>query len=271
MSDAISLKGTYTTFSSRAWKFLYKNPSNVTAEYARKLLNLGAVLVGKTKTPQFGTGVEWVDEQAPWSARGDGYERLKGGSVGATAVSIGYEWLQHSVGVDDGRIVPQGGIYSIATSHGGISTDDVLTTSRSDRTRLLSRSLEDLLDITTKSLDQHPNKPQLPKRILYPVDLISADETQQDVLNSFMSALEDFLSVQAESIDIGAIWSENPPAEASDEDMQAYMRHAPFRSWCFEYYHAFDEFRHQYRQKTQKEPFAESTPQFFWSVDPFEN
>lgn len=100
ISDTISLKGTHTTFSSRAWKSLYKNPSDATAEYARKLLDLGAVLVGKTKTSQFGTGVEWVDEQAPWSARGDGYERLKGGPVGAAAASIGYEWLQHSIGVD---------------------------------------------------------------------------------------------------------------------------------------------------------------------------
>ncbi|UPK93500.1 hypothetical protein LCI18_004435 [Fusarium solani-melongenae] len=262
ISDITSLKGTHTTFSSRAWKSLYKNPSDVTAEYARKLLDLGAVLVGKTKTSQFGTGVEWVDEQAPWSARGDGYERLKGGSVGAAAASIGYEWLQHSIGVDNGMIVPDGSIYSIATSH--ISTDNMWTASHLDRTRLLGRSLEDLLDITTKTLDQQPQEPKSPKRVLYPVDLISVDETQREALGGFVTTLDELLGVEAQSIDIGAIWAENPPDEASDEDMQAYMKHAPFRSWCYEFYHAFDEFRHEYRQKTQKEPFAESTPQFFW-------
>ncbi|KAM6518812.1 hypothetical protein FSOLCH5_007575 [Fusarium solani] len=94
--------------------------------------------------------------------------------------------------------------------------------------------------------------------------MASVDETQQEALNSFVSTLQDFLGVQAQTIDIGAIWAESPPDEASDEDMQAYMRHAPFRSWCYEYYNAFDEFRHEYRQKTQKEAFAESTPQFFW-------
>ncbi|KAI8661221.1 Amidase domain-containing protein [Fusarium keratoplasticum] len=262
ISDTISLKGTHTTFSSRAWKSLYKNPLDATAEYARKLLDLGAVLVGKTKTSQFGTGVEWVDEQAPWSARGDGYERLKGSSVGAAAASIGYEWLQHSIGVDNGMIVPDGGIYSIATSH--ISTDNMWKTSHLDRTRLLSRSLEDLLDITTKTLDQQPQEPKSPKRVLYPVDLISVDETQQEALDGFVTTLEELLGVEAQSIDIGAAWAENPPDEASDEDMQAYMKHAPFWLWCYEYYHAFDEFRHEYRQKTQKEAFAESTPQFFW-------
>ncbi|KAI8662232.1 Amidase domain-containing protein [Fusarium sp. Ph1] len=264
ISDTVSLKGTHTTFSSRAWKSLYKNPSDFTAEYARKLLDLGAVLVGKTKTSQFGTGAEWVDEQAPWSARGDGYERLKGGSVGATAAPIGHEWLQHSIGVDNGRIVPDGGIYSIATSQGGISVDDIWTTSSSDRTRLLSRSLEDLLVLTTKTLYQHPREPKSPKRILYPVDLVSVDEAQQEALDGFVMTLEELLGVEAQRIDIGAAWAENPPDEASDEDMQAYMKHAPFLSWCYEYFHAFDEFRHEYRQKTEKEAFAESTPQFFW-------
>ncbi|KAJ4313535.1 hypothetical protein N0V84_009353 [Fusarium piperis] len=264
ISDTVSLKGTHTTFSSRAWKYLYGNPSDVTAKYTHKLLDLGAVLVGKTKTSQFGTGAEWVDEQAPWSARGDEYERLKGGSVGAAAASIGYEWLQHSIGVDNGRIIPDCGIYSVVTSQGGISTKDIWTTSSLDRFRLLSRSLEDLFDITNKALDQHSREPEPPKRVLYPVDMMSVDEKQQEALDHFVTTLEDLLGVEAQRIDIGAIWAENPPDEASDEGMQAYMRHAPFRSWCYEYYHAFGEFRHEYRQKTQREPFAESTPQFFW-------
>jgi len=100
LGDTISLKGTHTTFSSRAWKSLYKDPSNATAKYAQELVDQGAIIVGKTKTTQFGTGAEWVDEQAPWSARGDGYQRIQGASVGAASAVIGYEWLDHSVGVD---------------------------------------------------------------------------------------------------------------------------------------------------------------------------
>jgi hypothetical protein len=100
IGDTISLKGTHTTFSSRAWKSLYKDPSSATANYAQQLLNQGAIIVGKTKTAQFGTGAEWVDQQAPWSARGDGYHSTQGGSVGAASALVGYEWLDHSVGVD---------------------------------------------------------------------------------------------------------------------------------------------------------------------------
>jgi Asp-tRNA(Asn)/Glu-tRNA(Gln) amidotransferase A subunit family amidase len=100
ISDTISIKGTHTTFSSRAWKSLYKEASSNTAKYAQTLLDQGAVIIGKTKTSQFGTGAEWIDQQAPWSARGDGYNSMKGGSVGAAAALVGYPWLDHSIGVD---------------------------------------------------------------------------------------------------------------------------------------------------------------------------
>lgn len=100
LSDTISLKGTHTTFSSRAWKSLYKDPADKTIFTAQELVDQGAIIVGKTKTTQFGTGAEWVDEQAPWSSRGDGYQRIQGASVGAASAIIGYEWLDHSVGVD---------------------------------------------------------------------------------------------------------------------------------------------------------------------------
>lgn len=100
VGDTVSLKGTHTTFSSRAWKSLYKDPSSVTANYAQELLDQGAIIVGKTKTAQFGTGADWVDQQAPWSARGDGYQRMQGSSIGAASALVGYEWLDRSIGVD---------------------------------------------------------------------------------------------------------------------------------------------------------------------------
>lgn len=63
-------------------------------------MDQGAVIVGKTKTSHLGAGAEWVDQQAPWSARGDGYQSMKGGSVGAAAASVGYPWIDYSIGVD---------------------------------------------------------------------------------------------------------------------------------------------------------------------------
>lgn len=60
--------------------------------------------------------------------------------------------------------------------------------------------------------------------------MVSVDETQQEALDNFVMTLEDHLGVEAQSIDLGASWAENPLDEASGEDMQAYMRHVSIHS-----------------------------------------
>ena len=101
ISDSLSLNGVPTTWSSRAWSSLYTSAPNTTTDYVQKLLDLGATVVGKTKTTQFGwlgRSGEWVDEQEPWNPRGDGYQRMSGSSPGAAAALMGYEWMDHAVG-----------------------------------------------------------------------------------------------------------------------------------------------------------------------------
>ncbi|WZH42973.1 amidase signature domain-containing protein [Fusarium acuminatum] len=266
ISDTISVKGTHTTFSSRAWKSLYKEASSSTAKYAQTLLDQGAVIIGKTKTSQFGTGAEWIDQQAPWSARGDGYNSMKGGSVGAAAALVGYPWLDRSIGVDDGRVVSEAGVYSLSQP-ANLSTDHVITTSKFDKTRLFSRTLKGLLDFTASSKGELLENVS-PTKIVVPIDLKSPDNTQEKAIGDFVSILEDHLNVKADRIDVAKVWKQNPPAEAPKEAMQTYMSQAPFRSWCYDYYYAFDDFRDEYRREFHNEPFAEATPQYFWSVWP---
>ncbi|RGP81786.1 hypothetical protein FLONG3_90 [Fusarium longipes] len=237
ISDTISLKGTHTTFSSRAWKSLYKDPSNATANYVQELLDQGAIIVGKTRTAQFGTGAEWVDHQAPWSARGDGYHVMQGGSVGAASALVGYEWLDHSVGVDDGRVVTENGVYSIQTAN--LSTDGVKAVSSSKETDFVPK-------------------------IIIPTDLSSSEETQKTAIDKFLSTLQDVLDTKPEYIDVSETWQGSPPADVS-EGMQSFMNEAPFRSWCYDYYHTFDDFKDEYQQKFHRQPFIEATPQFFWT------
>ncbi|KAG8667923.1 hypothetical protein FPOAC2_13127 [Fusarium poae] len=261
IGDTISLKGTHTTFSSRAWKSLYKDPSSATANYAQQLLNQGAIIVGKTKTAQFGTGAEWVDQQAPWSARGDGYHSTQGGSVGAASALVGYEWLDHSVGVDDGRVVTERGVYPLIRPAN--SSDGVKTISKFDGMRLFSRSLKGLLDHTSSPKIESNGKSFAPK-VIIPIDLSSPRETQKTAIDKFVSILQDLLDAKAEYISISNTWDKNRPAEAAKHGMQIYMSQAPFRSWCYDYYHTFDEFRDEYQQKFHKEPFVEATPRFLW-------
>lgn len=100
ITDAASLLGTRTTLSSRAWTALYPEPATSSADYVSHLLELGAVIVGKTKVSQLLAGGEWVDVPAPWNPRADQYQDPAGSSAGAGAAAAGYGWLEHSVGED---------------------------------------------------------------------------------------------------------------------------------------------------------------------------
>ncbi|KAK7420198.1 hypothetical protein QQX98_002851 [Neonectria punicea] len=267
ISDLFSLNGTRTTLSSRAWTSLYSAPSTTTTEYVQTLVDLGAIIVGKTKTSQLGTGAEWVDAQPPWSARGDGYQMLLGSSVGAAASLTGYDWLQQSIGSDDHGLAAKAGLYSMAPSPRSISLHGMKKTSNYTNERLFSRSLEDLLHMITTSLGISSPRVKLPKRIIYPVDLHPAvNSSQQAWMKQFISTLEKFIRVQVEEINIGETWAGDRPAEAHDEEMQTYMKDAPFHSWCYEYYHTFDDFRDGYSDKFHKRPFIEATAQFLWNV-----
>ncbi|CAG2007833.1 unnamed protein product, partial [Fusarium graminearum] len=245
VGDTVSLKGTHTTFSSRAWKSLYKDPSSVTANYAQELLDQGAIIVGKTKTAQFGTGADWVDQQAPWSARGDGYQRMQGSSIGAASALVGYEWLDRSIGVDDGRVVAENGIYSLIRP-ANISSGDVKTLSKFDGMRFFSRSMKGLLHhAPSHKLDARGDS--VAPKVIIPVDLSSPGETQKAAIDKFVSIIEEHLDAKAEYVDVSKIWEENPPVEASNDGMQS-----------------FDDFRDEYQRKFHKEPFIETAPQFFW-------
>jgi Asp-tRNA(Asn)/Glu-tRNA(Gln) amidotransferase A subunit family amidase len=99
LKDIFDVQGIKTTFSSKAWSELYAAP-NASATYVKHLLSLGAVIVGKTKTTQFATAVEWIDFLSPTNPRGDRYQEPSGSSAGAAASLAGYGWLDYAVGGD---------------------------------------------------------------------------------------------------------------------------------------------------------------------------
>jgi Asp-tRNA(Asn)/Glu-tRNA(Gln) amidotransferase A subunit family amidase len=99
LKDIFDVQGIKTTLSSKAWAELYP-AAEKSAPYVRHLLQLGAIVVGKTKTTQFATAMEWVDFQSPTNPRGDRYQEPSGSSTGAAASLAGYDWLDHAIGGD---------------------------------------------------------------------------------------------------------------------------------------------------------------------------
>jgi len=102
LKDNIDLKGVRTSAGSRAYKALY--PEKIrSAACVERLLEAGAVIVGKTKTVQFASGEnarDWIDFSPPFNPRGDGYQEPSGSSTrSATAVSA-YDWIDATLGTD---------------------------------------------------------------------------------------------------------------------------------------------------------------------------
>lgn len=110
VKDIFDLRGIKTTASSKAYAATYE-AAEETASVIQKLIELGAVMVGKTKTAPLASGLaagDWVDGQCPWNPRGDGYLEVDCSSSGSAVAVAGYEWLDFTVGSDSKRDLESG-------------------------------------------------------------------------------------------------------------------------------------------------------------------
>lgn len=102
VKDNINLQGTKTSQGNKAYYDTY-GPCTKNAPCIQKLVDKGAVIVGKTKMNSFANWeepIEYVDYQAPWNPRGDGYQSMGGSSSGSAAAVAAYDWLDIAIGTD---------------------------------------------------------------------------------------------------------------------------------------------------------------------------
>ena len=85
IKDIFDIAGVRTGNGNRAFYRLYP-PRNETALVVQRLVDTGAILVGKMKTSQFANGeiatADWVDYHEPFNPRGDGYQDTSSSSSG---------------------------------------------------------------------------------------------------------------------------------------------------------------------------------------------
>lgn len=108
IKDFFDIAGLQTSNGNRAFEDLYP-PRNATALPVQRLIDAGAILVGKMKTSQFVNGevatADWVDYHEPFNPRGDGYQDTSPSSSGPGSGMGSYPWLDLALGSDTGGSV----------------------------------------------------------------------------------------------------------------------------------------------------------------------
>ncbi len=104
LKDLVCVKGTQTTAGSKILKGF--KPA-YTADFAERLLNTGAVLLGKTNTDEFAMGGSnetsaYGPVKNPWDK-----ERVPGGSSGGPAASVAADQAVYAIGSDTGGSIRQ--------------------------------------------------------------------------------------------------------------------------------------------------------------------
>jgi len=103
IKDVFRLSGIKASLNVRSFLETY-GPDTETSVYVKKLMDLGAIIVGKSKTAAFAGSEKapeyWIDFHCPFNPRADGYQVPSGSTSGGAASLAGYDWLDFSLGTD---------------------------------------------------------------------------------------------------------------------------------------------------------------------------
>jgi hypothetical protein len=276
IKDIFRLEGTQLTMMSRPWTELY-GPDEESADYTKKLIELGAVIVGKTKMTSFASPEEptdqWVDFHCPVNPRGDRYQSPSSSSTGAGTSLAGYDWLDFSIAGDSAGSVrapaPCSGLFSLRPSFESTSMKGIPPNSpKFDVVGQFGRSLDDLHYIASHTFENiHHSFSGFPSKILYPSEFYPlANAKQQALTEEFIGILEDFLGVRRTPFSFAEEWEKNPPKKAGGVPLLKYTEKSAFWALCYDYYHGFDDFRDEYKAKFGKDAFVSSVVRFRWGV-----
>src|SRR5712691_6722499 len=163
LKDLVDLEGRVTTGGSKVWE---KRVSPLTATLARKFIQAGMIVLGKTHTVEFamggwGTNTHMGTPRNPWDTK---VHRTPGGSSSGSGVAVSAGLTPAAIGTDTGGSVrlPASwcGIVGLKTTAGRISTYGVLPLSSTlDTPGPMARSVEDAALLYRLLNGPDPNDP----------------------------------------------------------------------------------------------------------------
>ncbi|KAF2760328.1 amidase signature enzyme [Pseudovirgaria hyperparasitica] len=226
LKDIYDLAGLKTSMGNKAWFHLYP-PVNTIAYSVQRLIDLGGIIVGKTRTSQFANGeaptIDWVDYHDAFNPRGDGYLDPSSSSAGAGSAEASYPWIDMNIGSDTGGSVraPAGvsGVYGNRPSQDALDTSGVVILSpEMDTLAFVARSASQFAAWGKAWYAANPlfkSYPALPSTLLYPLDTPDINTTaypspgffpstniSAPLYEAFVVALERLLNTTRTPIDI---------------------------------------------------------------------
>ena len=223
IKDIYNVAGVKTSDGNRAWYAFYP-PAKSNALPVQRLVDAGAIIVGKMKTSQFANGetatADWVDYHSPFNPRGDGYQDPSSSSSGPGAGEGSYPWLDISLGSDTGGSIrgpsQVQGLFGNRPSHGLVDLTGVMPLApQLDTAGFLTRDPV-LWSVAAKVLYADlPFYNTYPKK-LYTIGIPTAKKTAADAVTmAFLSKLEGFLSTKSTPLNLSTAWSASKSASAS--------------------------------------------------------
>ncbi|KAH7029078.1 amidase signature domain-containing protein [Microdochium trichocladiopsis] len=104
VKDLYNIKGIKTGLGSRAYYAVYPE-ANTTAVPVQRLVDAGAIVIGKMKLSQFAApenARDAIDYLMPFNPRGDGYQEVTSSSSGPAGGMASYDWLDLALASDTG-------------------------------------------------------------------------------------------------------------------------------------------------------------------------
>ncbi|EMD91554.1 hypothetical protein COCC4DRAFT_57421 [Bipolaris maydis ATCC 48331] len=233
IKDIFDVTGLKTGNGNRAWYNLYP-PANATAPVVKRLLDAGAIIVGKQKTAQFANGEystsDWVDYHSPFNPRGDGYQDPSFSSAGAGASVASYDWLDFALGSDTGGSIRgparSNGLYGLRPSHGAAPLQLALPLAPElDTAGLIARDPLLLQYASTEIYGLPRNSFQgfLPTQLLvesFPAELSNKIAT---IIDRFLDEMKNVLGIEkTDWFNVTTAWQQSRP-QSAPVDIQSLL------------------------------------------------
>jgi len=137
-----------------------------------------------------------------------------------------------------------------------------------DSPALFGRDINMFEIIVGTWIDEKPaSYDNLPVSILYLSDYLPLkNEVQMRLVDDFLSDFELAQGVRAKKVSVAEQWKTSAPSEVGGASLDEYFKDVGVNTFCYGLYHALDDFRAEYHEKYDKEPYVNPVTRWRWDV-----